>query len=85
MNRHGVGPGGVTITMQDGTEYAEEVEHCLGSVARPMNFEDVTKKFRECAACSIKPLPADTVDKVIGMVGRLEKLNDATEIIRMLG
>jgi 2-methylcitrate dehydratase PrpD len=85
MNRHGVGPGGVTITMQDGTEYTEEVEHCLGSVARPMNFEDVTKKFRECAACSIKPLPADTVDKVIGMVGRLEKLNDATEIIRMLG
>ena len=85
MNRHGVGPGGVTITMQDGTEYAEEVEHCLGSVARPMNFEDVTKKFRECAACSIKPLPADTVDKVIGMVGRLGKLNDATEIIRMLG
>jgi len=85
MNRHGVGPGGVTITMQDGTEYTEEVEHCLGSVERPMNFEDVTKKFRECAACSIKPLPADTVDKVIGMVGRLEKLNDATEIIRMLG
>ena len=85
MNRHGVGPGGVTITMQDGTEYTEEVEHCLGSVARPMNFEDVTKKFRECAACSIKPLPADTVDKVIGMVSRLEKLNDATEIIRMLG
>jgi len=85
MNRHGVGPGGVTITLQDGTEYTEEVEHCLGSVARPMNFEDVTKKFRECAACSIKPLTTATVDKVIGMVGRLEKLNDATEIIRMLG
>ena len=85
MSRHGVGPGGVTLTMQDGTEYTEEVEHCLGSVARPMNFEDVTKKFRECAACSIKPLTTATVDKVIGMVGRLEKLNDATEIIRMLG
>jgi 2-methylcitrate dehydratase PrpD len=84
MSRHGVGPGGVTIMMKDGTEYTEEVEHCLGSVERPMTFEDCTKKFRECAACSIKPLSADTVDKVIEMVARLEKLNDATEIIRLL-
>ncbi len=85
MDRHGVGPGGVIITMQDGTEYTEEVEHCLGSVERPMAFEDCTVKFRECAACSIKPLPTDTVDKVIEMVSRLEKLSDATEIIRLLG
>jgi len=85
MDRHGVGPGGVIITMKDGTEYTEEVEHCLGSVERPMTFEDCTVKFRECAACSIKPLSADTVDKVIEMVGRLEKLSDATEIIRLLG
>jgi len=85
MDRHGVGPGGVIITMKDGTEYQEEVEHCLGSVERPMTFEDCTKKFRECATCSVKPLPTGTVDKVIEMVGQLEKLDDATEIIRILG
>jgi 2-methylcitrate dehydratase PrpD len=84
MDRHGVGPGGIIIKMRDGAEYREEVAHCLGSVARPMNFEDVTKKFRECAVSSIKPLPAATIDKVIGMVGRLEKLDDAAEIIRLL-
>ena len=85
MNRHGVGPGGVIISMNDGTEYKEEVEYCLGSVERPMTFEDCTKKFRECAACSIKPLPSDKVEKVIEMVSQLEKLDDATEIIRLLG
>ncbi|MBA7702595.1 hypothetical protein ES703_111364 [subsurface metagenome] len=85
MDRHGVGPGGVIITMNDGTEYTEEVEHCLGSVERPMTFEDCAVKFRECAACSIKSMPADTVDKAIEMVGRLEKLDDATEIIKLLG
>jgi 2-methylcitrate dehydratase PrpD len=85
MDRHGVGPGGVIITMNDGTEYTEEVEHCLGSVARPMTFEDCAKKFRECAACSIKPLPADIVEKAIEMIARLEHLDDATEIIRLLG
>jgi len=85
MNRHGVGPGGVTITLQDGTEYTEEVEHCLGSVERPMTFEDVTRKFRECAGCALKPLPAAKVEKVIDLVGRLETLSDATEIIKLLG
>jgi 2-methylcitrate dehydratase PrpD len=85
LNRHGVGPGRVKILMKDGTEYSEEVEHCLGSVERPMTFDDCAVKFRECAAGSIKPLPAATIDKVIDMIGQLEKLDDATEIIRLLG
>ena len=85
MNRHGVEPGRVTIKMQDGSEYTEEVENCLGSVERPMTFEDVTKKFRECAPCALKPLPAAKVEKVIELVNRLENLSDAPEIIRLLG
>jgi 2-methylcitrate dehydratase PrpD len=85
MDRHGVGPGGVTITLEDGKEYTDEVEHCLGSVKRPMTFEDVTRKFRECAACALKPLPTAKVEKIIELVNRLEKLADATEIIRLVG
>jgi 2-methylcitrate dehydratase PrpD len=85
MNRHGVGPGRVTITMEDGAEYTEEVEHWLGSIERPMTFEDGAAKFRECASYSIKPLAGDTVDRVTGLVGQLEQLDDATEIIRLLG
>ncbi len=84
MNRHGVGPGGVIIKMKDGAEYREEVEYCLGSVERPMAFQDIVKKFRECAAGSLKPLSREKVEKVIEMVGRLEKLDDAAEIIRLL-
>ena len=85
MNRHGVGPGGVIIVMNDGTEYTEEVEHCLGSVERPMTFDDCAVKFRECAPSSVKPLPTDVVEKIIEMISQLEKLDDATEIIRLLG
>jgi 2-methylcitrate dehydratase PrpD len=84
MDRHGVGPGGVIIKMQGGEEYREEVEHCLGSAERPMGLNDITKKFRECATFSRKALPDVTVDKVIEMAGRLEKLDDATQIIQML-
>lgn len=84
LNRHGVGPGRVKIVMKDGTEYTETVEHSPGSVERPMTFDDCAAKFRECAAGSIRPLSADTVDRVIEMVGRLEQLDDATEIIRLV-
>jgi 2-methylcitrate dehydratase PrpD len=85
MNRHGVGPSRATVNMTDGTSYTEYIENCLGSVARPMSFDDIVRKFRECAACSIKPLPADKVEKVIEMAGALETLPDATEIIRLAG
>jgi 2-methylcitrate dehydratase PrpD len=84
MNRHGVGPGKVSIKMKNGDEYTEEVEHCLGSIERPMTFDDCAIKFRECNASAIKPLSADRVEKVIGLVKELEKADDATEIIRLL-
>jgi 2-methylcitrate dehydratase PrpD len=84
MDRHGVGPGGVIIKMKDGTVYKEEVGHCLGSVERPMAFKDITRKFRECAAFSRKALAGETVEKAIDMVERLEKFDDATEIIGLL-
>ncbi len=85
MSRHGVGPGRLKIVMEDGREYTEEVEHCLGSIERSMTFEDCAAKFRECAAGSIKPLTDDTVSTVIELIGRLDRLDDATEIIRRLG
>lgn len=85
LSRHGVGPGRVKIVMKDGTEYTEEVEHWLGSIDRPMTFDDCAAKFRECSAYPIKPIPGDTVDKVIKLVRQLERLDDATEIIRLLG
>jgi len=83
MDRHGVGPGGVIIRMRGGAEYREEVAHCLGSPERPMDFNDVTRKFRECAASSLKPLSAVTIDKVIEMVGKLETFDDAAAVIRL--
>lgn len=85
MSRHGVGPGGVRIVMKDGTEYDKFVEFCLGSVERPMTFDDCAKKFRECSSSSIKPLSADTAEKVIEMIGQLEQLDDVTEIMELVG
>jgi 2-methylcitrate dehydratase PrpD len=41
--------------MKNGKEYTEEVEYCLGSIEKPMTFDDCARKFRKCAVYSIKP------------------------------
>ncbi len=84
MSRHGVGPGKVTVVMKDGKEYTEEVEFCLGSVERPMTFDDCANKFIECSAYSIKPLSKSAQGKIIDLVNKFEQLEDATEIIRLM-
>jgi 2-methylcitrate dehydratase PrpD len=85
MVRHGVGPGKVNIKLVDGTEYSELVEHCLGSVERPMTFSDCTAKLTECAKAAAKPIDPSDLKKVTDLTGRLETLQDATEIIKLLG
>jgi 2-methylcitrate dehydratase PrpD len=82
MDTHGVGPARLRITLDDGTEHEEYVPHCLGSVENPMRYEDVVRKFRECAAGY---LTAEKTEEVVERVTRLESLADVTEVIRLAG
>lgn len=84
MNRHGVGPGRVSIITKDGNEYTREIEYASGSPQRPMTFDDCAKKFRECSSQSLILLPPDRVDKTIDMVSKLEQLDDVAELIRIV-
>lgn len=85
FNRHGVGPSSVKIIMADGKTYKEHIEYCRGSVERPMSLEEIARKFRECAPSAVKPLKKTAIEKVIKLVERLEELDDATEIIKLVG
>jgi 2-methylcitrate dehydratase PrpD len=85
FNRRGVGPGRVTIRLANGSEYSEYVEFCLGSVENPMTFSDCVKKFKECYPYSIRPVSAAAADNIIELTRHLERLADATRIIKLLG
>ncbi len=73
-------PTRVEITMRDGATYSMEVEHPLGSPERPVSFDDCAKKFRDCA----RRIGSAQSDRVIELVGRLERLDDIGEIVRQL-
>jgi 2-methylcitrate dehydratase PrpD len=73
-------PTRVEITMKSGEVYASVVEHPLGSPERPMSFDDCAVKFRDCA----QRIGGARMDKVIELVGRLESLEDVTDIMKQL-
>lgn len=75
-----IDPTRVELTLRSGTVLSQEVEHPLGSIQRPMSFDDCAAKFRDCA----KALPGDNAARLVELVGNLERLADVTDITRLL-
>ena len=73
-------PTRIEIITSEGRNYSKVVEHPLGSLERPMTFEDCSRKFRDCA----KRLGHEKMDKVIEVVGRLDELSDVDELFPLL-
>jgi 2-methylcitrate dehydratase PrpD len=73
-------PTRVEIKTSEGNDYSKVVEHPLGSLERPMTFEDCSRKFRDCA----KQLGDEKKDKVMEMVGQLDKLSHIGELFPLL-
>jgi 2-methylcitrate dehydratase PrpD len=73
----------VKIVLNEGT-YTKEINDPTGSPQNPMTFEQCVNKFRDCALYSIKPLPEETLSRIVESVIELEKVEDVTEIIKMI-
>jgi 2-methylcitrate dehydratase PrpD len=80
LHKPGPEPTRVKIVTTDGRSFAKVVENPLGSLERPMSFDDCARKFADCA----KNLDPKRVETIIDLVGRLEQLTDIREIIRLL-
>jgi 2-methylcitrate dehydratase PrpD len=70
----------VKIVTTEGKSFVKVVENPLGSMERPMSFDDCARKFADCA----KSLDAGRIRTIIQMVGQLERLENIQEIIRHL-
>ncbi len=80
LHKPGPEPTRVKIVTLAGKSFSRVVQSPLGSLERPMSFEDCARKFRDCA----KSLEAGRTEKIISLVGQLERLEDIREIIRLL-
>jgi 2-methylcitrate dehydratase PrpD len=66
--------------MKNGNVYSKEVAGPLGSLERPMSFDDCAKKFRDCT----KNLNDKKNGKVIELVNDLEKVTDIKKLTSLL-
>jgi len=80
LHKPGPEPTRVKIITKGGKSFVKVVENPLGSLERPMSFEDCAGKFRDCA----KSLGAGPAETVIQLVGQLERLEDSRQIIHLL-
>ena len=80
LSKPGPDPTRVKVMTKDKREFERVVQTPLGSLDRPMSFEDCARKFADCA----KSLEAERVNKTIELVEKLEQLKDIREIIRLL-
>lgn len=72
------------IELKDGEKFSKFIRYPRGSPQNPMSNEEIKEKFRNCANYAPK-LPTNRVcEKIISLIGRLEKVDDVCEIINLL-
>jgi 2-methylcitrate dehydratase PrpD len=76
--------GKVQVLTRDGRTFEELGDNIPGSLEAPMTWEDLARKFVDCAGAAALPVTAAKAQHVVALVERLEELEDATDVIRGL-
>ena len=74
----------IQIKTKDGNLYVKQVNYPKGNPDKPMTKEELIDKFFDCSELLAIPIGRDELDRVVDGVLNLEKLDDATRIIRFL-
>jgi len=64
--------------------YGETQDFRYGNPHRPISKTELTDKFRDCLAYSLKPLSEESVSKLINMLTNLEEVKDIRNIIELI-
>jgi 2-methylcitrate dehydratase PrpD len=79
-----VEPAIVEIKVIDGRILTKRVDFPYGNPNNPMSWESITEKLRDCALYAIRPIPEDTLGKVVQLVRGMEGLKDVGSVMRLL-
>ncbi len=80
-NPRGIEPARITVVMNNGDIFTEQVQFALGTPSRPMSFDDCVKKFEDIVSFTGGWMKEDNVKKAIDFVADLEKRPDVVELI----
>jgi len=71
----------IRIKLKDGRTVEGRADVAKGHPLKPMNWEELGEKFRDCG---LLVLPRRNVDRAINLVGKLERERNLLPLIRLL-
>lgn len=74
-------PQRVEIRLRDGSRHALDLPAVLGAPGRPLDRRRHLAKFRRAAASGARPLTEARTEALIGLVDRLEHLDDVRHLV----
>ena len=74
-------PAKVEVVTIDGKRYQHQLDHPKGDPENPLSWYELIFKFKALASAVFS---ADQCDDIIGMVRKLDKLDDVSDIMRRL-
>ena len=77
-------PGRVEIVMKDGRRFERVGRNVPGSAEAPMSWDDLVRKFLDCASLAPVTRSTDELRAVCETVRTLESVGDATGLLRAL-
>jgi 2-methylcitrate dehydratase PrpD len=77
-------PTDVEIETRDGHIYRMSVPIMPGHPKKPLSWSDLSRKLKDCAPWSAKPLSGRNIDAISGMVEHLETVDDVTAVLEPL-
>jgi len=77
-------PAKIGVSTRQGQTYVEETDIAEDGSVESLPFIAYERKFRDCAAFSIKPLPDERVNDLISNIKSLEQLDDIRQLIELL-
>ena len=78
-------PGVVEVVLRDGRRFALESADAPGGPRSPATWEQLAGKFADCAALASSPPSPAQVAEAVALGRSLESLDDATQLLRVLG
>lgn len=77
-------PARVTVKFRDGSTLEARVNHPKGHPQNAMTEAEFAAKTHDCASFAAAPMPADTAERLIATVGKLESLADIAPLMGIM-
>jgi len=70
--------------MRNGKTCSRQDQVFYGMPEKPVKKEDLVIKFKDCLSFAARPVPAENIDRVIGMIDSLEAVDNVGDVMSLL-